>query len=269
MMEFLLTALLLVPAQEQRPIASTNDWAITREQYEAILKTFPEADRLRYVEPEYRRGLVNELIRIWVLCTEARKNGIAIPNDYESQKGYYQKYAQQIGALVNEEAVRKYYDDHIDDFTALGFSHILILNGDSPITPYPGVERLPYKEAEALAKEVKAKLNAGGDWNELSKKYSQAIDIKDKGGSAGYLLKGRFEKSIENALFALKLGEISDVVGSVYGFHILRLDDKQVKPFEELHDPIRQKLVTDEVNRQLDLKVKAAGVTVDESFVQN
>ena len=268
-MEFLLTALLIVSAQGQRAIASTNDWVLTKEQYEAILKTFPETDRLRYVDPEYRRGLVNELVRIWVLCAEARKNGIAIPNDYESQKSYYQKYAQQVDVTVSEEAVRKYYDDHIDDFTALGFSQILILNNDSPVTPYPDVERLPYKEAEALAKEVKAKLNAGGDWNELSKKYSQAVDIKDKGGFAGYLLKGRFEKTIEDALFTLKLGEISDVVGSVYGFHLLRLDEKQVKPFEDLHDPIRQKLVADELNRQLDLKVKAAGVTIDESFFKN
>ncbi len=269
MMGLLISALLIIPAQGLRVIASTNDWKLTHEQYDGILKTFPEIDRLRYIDPEYRRGLVNELVRIWVVCAEARKNGIAIPDDYESQKSYYQKYAQEVGTTINDEPVRKYYDDHIDDFTALGFSHILILNGGSPITPYPSVERLPYKEAEALAKEVKAKLDAGGDWNELSRKYSQATDIKDKGGFAGYLLKGRFEKSIENALFSMKLGEISEVVGSVYGFHILRLDDKQVKPFEELHDPIRQKLVADEVNRQLDLKAKAAGVTIDESFFQN
>jgi hypothetical protein len=268
MMGLLLSALLIVQGQGQKVIASTKDWSITQEQYDAILKTFPEVDRLRYIDPEYRRGLVNELVRIWVLSAEARKNGIAVPNDYESQKAYYQKWAQQVGATISDEAIRSYYDAHIDDFTALGFSQILILNGSSPVTPYPGVERLPYKEAEARAKEIKAMLDAGGDWNELAKKYSQDMASKDKGGAAGYLMKDRAEKSIETRLFSMKIGEISDVVGSVYGFHILRLDDKQVKPFEELRDPIRRKLITDEVVRQLDAKARETGVVIDESFFQ-
>jgi hypothetical protein len=163
MMGLLLSALLLVQGQAPKVIAATKDWSITQEQYDAILKTFPEVDRLRYIDPEYRRGLVNELVRIWVLCTEARKNGIEIANDYESQKAYYQQWSRQVGVTMSDLAVRGYYDAHIDDFTALGFSQILILNGGSPVTPYPGVERIPYKEAEAKAKEIKAMLDAGAD----------------------------------------------------------------------------------------------------------
>jgi foldase protein PrsA len=123
------------------------------------------------------------------------------------------------------------------------------------------LKRLPYKEAEKRAKEVKAMLNSGADWDKVSKEYSQ-----DQSGKPGRITKGQIEKSIEGALFSMKVGEISDVVGSVYGFHILRLDEKEVKPFEDFREPIRQKLVADEVDRQLDAKVKEAGVKIDESF---
>src|SRR5205814_176085 len=113
-MKLLLALLLVVQGQGSRVIASTNDWKITQDQYDAILKTFPETDRLRYLDSEYRRGLVNELVKIWVLCAEARKNGVIILDNYQSQKAYYQSYAQQIDDTIGEQAVRAYYDAHID-----------------------------------------------------------------------------------------------------------------------------------------------------------
>ena len=251
-----------------RIIASSSDWAITAEEFEEIVKTFPPQDRERFADPDNRRPLVNELVRIWVLTSEARRKGIDSGTDYASRRNYYQQYAREIGAAISEDTVRNYYESHVDDFTQVGFSHILILNGNSPITPYANVERLPYEEAEKKAKEIKAMLDTGADWDELSKKYSQDIAVKDRGGDAGYIPKGRAEQSIDDALFSMKPGQISDVVGSVFGFHILRVNDRKTKTFEEMRDAIRQRLTADELNRQLDLKVKEAGVTIDESFFQ-
>ena len=265
-----LLCFLFIAAAPQTPapaaahvLASSSDWSITTEDFNRIVQTFPAEDRARYSVTEYRLGLLNELVRIWVLTTEARKNGVGVGEDYESRKSYYQKYARDVGANITEEAVRKYYDAHLDDFTQVRLSHILILNGNSPVTPHPGVERLPYEKAEEKAKEIKAMLDQGADWNQLSKDYSQAIDVKDRGGDIGYISKGQVEKSIEDAAYALKPEQLSDVVGSVYGFHILRVTDRKVVPFDQLRQPILQRLTSDEVNRLLDAKVKAAGVTID------
>src|SRR5438874_4597596 len=112
MISHLLSLLLLIAAPQDRTaktdttattparrvIASTSEWSITAGDFDAILKTFPEQDRLRYTDPQYRRGLVNELVRIWVLCAEARKNGIDVARDYESQRNYYQKLGRDIRA---------------------------------------------------------------------------------------------------------------------------------------------------------------------------
>src|SRR5213594_1991669 len=264
----LLSGALQGPAATPRIIASSGDWTITAEEFEQIVKTFPAQDRQRFADPDNRRGLVDELVRIWVLTSEARRKGIDVGTGYESRRNYYQQYAREIGAAISEETVRNYYEGHLDEFTQIGLSHILILNGNSPITPYANVERLPYEEAEKKAKEIKAMLDMGADWDEMSKKYSQDINVKDRGGDAGYISKGRAEKSIDDALFSMKPGQISDVVGSVFGFHILRVTDRRTKTFEEMRDAIRKKLETDELNRQLEMKVEQAGVTIDQSFFQ-
>jgi len=264
----LLSGALQGPAATPRIIASSGDWTITAEEFEQIVKTFPAQDRQRFADPDNRRGLVDELVRIWVLTSEARRKGIDVGTGYESRRNYYQQYAREIGAAISEETVRNYYEGHLDDFTQIGLSHILILNGNSPITPYADVERLAYEEAEKKAKEIKAMLDMGADWDELSKKYSQDIAVKDHGGAVGYIPKGRAEKSIEDAVLSVKPGDISDVVGSVFGFHIFRVTDRKVKTFGEMRDFIRQKLTADELNRQLDAKVKESGVEIDESFFQ-
>jgi len=252
-----------------RVIASSNDWKITAEQFEDILKTLPPDGRQRFSVPANRRDLVTELVRIWVVSTEARKKGMAIGTDYKARKDYYVEFARQIGSTITSDAVRKYYQANLDDFTSVGFSHILILNGNSPLYPAGNTEkRLPYEEAEKKARDIRAKLQKGASFEELAKQYSQDRETGPKGGFAGYISKGQVEKSIETALFAMKPGEISNVVGSVFGFHILRLRERKVSPFEEVQDKIRQKLTLDEVNRQLDAKVKAAGVTIDQSFFE-
>ena len=249
-------------------IASTSEWSITNEQYDAIVKTFPEQDRVRFIDSGQRRKLVNELVRIWVLCADARKHGVDIGSDFESQRNYYQQFAKDIAASITPDVVRNYYDIHPDEFAMLGLSQILILNGNSPVTPFPDVQRLPYKEAESKARDIKAMLDKGADWDEMVQKYSQDLSTKDNGGRVGYISTGQVEKSIDNALLSIKAGEISDVVGSVYGFHILRLDDKKIKPFEDIQDTLREKLINEETNRQFEAKVKAANVSIDESFFE-
>src|SRR5256885_905012 len=127
------------PAPAARVIASSAEWTITAADFELIVKTFPPQDRERYTDPDYRRPLVNELVRIWTLTTEARKKGVDVGVDYESRRNYYQQYAREIEVAISEEGIRSYYESHLDDFTQVRFSHILILNGNSPITPYANV----------------------------------------------------------------------------------------------------------------------------------
>jgi parvulin-like peptidyl-prolyl cis-trans isomerase-like protein len=252
-----------------RVIASTKEWKITAGDFQEILASFPPDSRERFSVAANRRNLLDEVIRIWVLSTEARKNGMAVGTTYAERRNHYVLYAQYLAGRITEEQLRTYYSQHVGEYERVRLSHILILNGSSPVIP-PNVDtkrpRLPYDEALKKAREVRAKLQQGGKFEELAKMYSDDPTSGPLGGEIGLVARGQMQKELETAAFNLKVGEFSEVVGSVYGFHILRITEKKVLSFEELKDQIRQKLMADAVNADIDPKVKAAGVTIDEAY---
>jgi len=273
MIQFLVMWFLLAPVTQQsaatRVIASTKEWKITEGDFQQILASFPPESRERFSVAATRRNLLNEVIRIWVLSTEAKKNGIAVGTTYAERRDYYVQYTQQLGARISEERLRNYYMQHIAEYERVRLSHILILNGGSPIIP-PNVDpkkvRLPYDQALKKAQEIRSKLQQGSKFEDLAKQYSDDPTSGPAGGDIGLVGRGQMEKDLETAAFKLKVGEVSEVVGSIFGFHILRITEKKVLSFEELKEQIRQKLAADAVNADIEPKVKAAGVTIDETY---
>lgn len=82
-------------------------------------------------------------------------------------------------------------------------------------------------EDEATANEVLGKIEAGEDFSELATAYSKDPGSAASGGSLGYFAKGVMVPEFETAAFALNIGEVSDLVQTSYGYHIIKLEDKQ------------------------------------------
>ena len=74
----------------------------------------------------------------------------------------------------------------------------------------------------ALADELRARLSQGASFESLAKTHSEDPGSASQGGDAGYLLRGSLVPPFEDALFALRKGETSEVVVSPYGFHLIR-----------------------------------------------
>jgi len=105
-------------------------------------------------------------------------------------------------------------------------------------------------------------VKAGGNFADLAKKYSEDPGSGKNGGSLGFIGRGRTVPEFEKAAFSLAKGATSDLVQSSYGFHIIRVDDKQtahVKTLDEVKDKIEESLkqqkaaqaVTNQVNALL------------------
>ena len=88
-------------------------------------------------------------------------------------------------------------------------------------------------EDEATAKEILEKLNAGEDWNALASEYSMDTTNKDNGGALDWFPRGMMVQEFEDAAFALEPGKISEPVKTTFGYHIIAVDGKEVRPLTD------------------------------------
>src|SRR6202451_641344 len=176
---------------------------------------------------------------------------------YESHKGSYAnsvpekrkiKYAiiqtskAEASAQVTPDDLRAYYNDHREQYRVpeqVKVSHIWIK------MPLPGadgkVDDKAVAEAQHRADDLLKQIKAGAKFEDVAKKYSEDPGSSSVGGSLGWIGKGQMAAEFEKAAFSLPKGQISDVVKSVDGFHIVRVDDKQdahVKSLDEVKSTI-------------------------------
>jgi peptidyl-prolyl cis-trans isomerase D len=105
------------------------------------------------------------------------------------------------------------------------------------------------KKAEDILNQVKK----GAKFEDLAKKYSEDPGTKDKGGDLGWLVQGQTVPEFEKAAFSLQKGQISDLVKTQYGFHIIKVVEKETahtKPFEEVKDSLRAPLLLSQADKQ-------------------
>jgi len=129
-------------------------------------------------------------------------------------------------------------------------SHILI---KTPL-PAPGAKEdaKAIADARAKAEGVLKEVKAGGDFAKLAEKYSDDPGSAKTGGDLGWIGRGRTVPEFEKAAFSLGKGQTSDLVKSSYGFHIIRVDDKQeahLKTLAEVKSEIEEKVKQQKVAR--------------------
>ena len=152
----------------------------------------------------------------------------------------------EAGIQVTQDDLSTYYRDHRDAYRVpeqVKVSHVLIK------TPLPGpdgkVDEKAAAEAQRRAEDLLKQLKSGAKFEDLAKKYSEDPGSAKEGGSLGWIGRGQTVPEFEKAAFSLPKGQISDLVKSSYGFHIIRVDDRQdahVKSLDEVKSEIEPAL---------------------------
>ena len=104
------------------------------------------------------------------------------------------------------------------------------------------------KKAEDVLKQVKK----GGKFEDLAKKYSEDPGSKDKGGDLSWITQGQTVPEFEKTAFSLGPGQVSELVKTQYGFHIIKVLEKETahtKPFEEVKDSLRAPLLLTQADK--------------------
>jgi peptidyl-prolyl cis-trans isomerase D len=125
-------------------------------------------------------------------------------------------------AQVPDAQLMKDYNDSIDSFRTperVKVRHILVMTQGKPKADVPVLKA----KAEGLLKQLKA----GADFGELAKKNSDDPGSAQKGGELGWVTHGQMVPNFEKASFSLKPGELSGIVETEYGYHIVQAEEKQ------------------------------------------
>ena len=152
-----------------------------------------------------------------------------------------------LNTAISDEEVKKYYDDNPSYFQEpekVRASHIMMMVGADE-------EQAKKDEAKKKIDQVLKRLKGGEDFAALAKEVSEDASTKDNGGDLDYFYKGQMVQAFEDAAFALKPGEISNVVETEYGYHIIKLTDKKdakTITLDESKEEIRNGLKTNKVN---------------------
>lgn len=213
----------------------------------------------RWLAAQLEERVISEaILRAEQLPAEARPDAAAIQRYYEENRLLFEKPEQVrveylvlsqenmiAGAKVSEEEVKAWYQTNEARYKQAEqrqASHILI-RADKDA---PAVER---KAAQEKAEQILAQLKvAPGDFAKLAKLHSQDPGSAEKGGDLGYFGRGMMVKPFEDEAFNLKENQLSEVVSSDFGFHLIKLTGvrpEQLRPLSE----VRAEIIT-ELKRQ-------------------
>jgi peptidyl-prolyl cis-trans isomerase C len=166
--------------------------------------------------------------------------------EFRKQLSYLKLVEPQWTGKINvtDEDANNYYTENRKEFETpeqVSASHILI----QPDTSDPNTDPNQAKaKARAKAEDLLRQIKEGADFAELAKAHSNCPSAS-KGGDLGFFSRGQMLAPFENAAFALKPGQISDIVETKYGYHIIKVTDHKdasITPLEQVKEKIKYNL---------------------------
>ncbi|MBU5336318.1 peptidylprolyl isomerase [Intestinibacter bartlettii] len=176
----------------------------------------------------------------------------------------YQEYFNK-NTKVDESKLKKEYEEHKDSYDTVTASHILISTLDDQ-----GNELSDAKKAEAKkkAEEVLEKAKSGEDFAKLAKEYSDDTANASEGGNLGAFTAGQMVEEFSDAAFALDKNEISDIVETQYGYHIIKVTDK-ADTYKAVKDSVKSAVLANEFTQQVEKLVKDAKIETNDEVLKS
>jgi len=242
-------------SQNENVVVEIGKYKITIDEFENELKRYGKSqsfrDKLDTLTEEGKKRVLENMIRENLFYIAGEEEGIKLSSEEEEQINRLKRYiiirkyiTEKLKEKpVTEEEMKDYYEKNKKEFVIpekRKVSHIIVSD-------------------ENKAKELLKKIKEGADFSQIAKENN--IDgSKNRGGDLGWISKGYMIKEFEEVAFSLKKGEISDVIKTKFGYHIIKVEDikpEEEKNFEEVKESIRKKIEEERIKQlEEDLKKK-------------
>lgn len=264
-----------VPEVIPEVIARVNGEDVNRTDFDRLVKQM-EAQAGRPVPAEQRdqvyRGIIDQLVTYTLLVQETKARNVIV-SDAEAKQVADARIADLRKQVPNEAAfnkamadrnmtvarlradirrdiainkmmqaeiaklqpptdaeIKEYFDKNPDEFRGVRASHILIRPD--------GFDETSKKKARTAIEDVLKQAKAGADFGDLARKHSSDGSAQ-AGGDLGFFTKGTMVPAFSDAAFALQPGQLSDVVETQFGFHIIKVTEKKEVQLAEASEKLR------------------------------
>lgn len=223
-------------AQLPATVATAIEHALTETRH-VLTKRYAAADYKSQVQ------VSDADIQQWY---DGNKQQFQVPDQVQAQYLVLDEAAASAGIKVSDDDIAKYYEQNKNRFgqpERRRASHIMVkLAADAT----DAQRKAAHAKAEDIAKQAAAN---PGAFAELAKKYSDDAGSSNRGGDLGWIGPGMLTPALQKAVEGLKKGQVSGVIESPFGLHVVQLTDlqpAQIKPLAEVRDQI-----VDEIRKQI------------------
>jgi peptidyl-prolyl cis-trans isomerase D len=194
-----------------------------------------------FIKPEDLEGKVTPDEAEIKAAYEKNRSRYQVPEKRVARYGLIDLNHLRQTAQISDDELKVQFQQNIQQYQVpnrVHVEHILLMT--------VGKTDAEVEEIRQKAEDVLKQAKKGAKFEDLAKKYSEDPGTKDKGGDLGWLTQGQTVPEFEKTAFGLDKGKMSDLVKTQYGFHIIKVLDKETahtKPFDEVKDSIKVPLL--------------------------
>ncbi|MEG1310769.1 MAG: peptidylprolyl isomerase [Romboutsia sp.] len=243
------TQIMFEQAKKEKLLPSKED---VDKEFKAFKKSIETNEA--YKENMKKLGITDEDIK------KEQEIGLAIQN-------YQDNFAKV--TKISDADIKKYYEDNKKEYyeDKVKASHILISTVDEKDKPYSADKKA---EAKKKAEDILKKVNSGGEFATLAKENSDDKGSGAKGGDLDFFEKGMMVPEFEKVAWQLKVGEISKLVETKFGYHIIKVTDKVEKQLslDEVKDTIKNTLLSEKYTQNIEKLKKESNIEKNEELIK-
>lgn len=247
---------------------------ITRAQFEQLLSALADNGKPAKTAAQ-KRQLAEQYAELETMVQEARKRKLDEDGEIKQLMGIQSDsvLANALAKRISEDThftdldLRSYYDTHKSEFEEAKGSHILIrFKGAAGAPAKAGEKELTDAEALAKAQDLRKQILAGADFAALAKANSADPGSAVKGGELGTFRHGQMVAPFDQAAFTIPVGEVSEPVKTQFGYHLIKIESRTAKTFDEVKPQIEKDLKPKMTRDAIDQIKAHTAVTLNDSY---